>query len=82
MARIKIERGLNLGAAYTPEMQQGGKRPEPSWTSLGAQVRDAEALGYDAVLAVETQHDPYLILAIAALSLAVFWVIGLILGIL
>ncbi len=66
MARIKLERGLNLGAAYTPEMQQGGARPEPTWTSLGEQVRDAESLGYDTVVAVETQHDPYLVLAIAA----------------
>jgi probable F420-dependent oxidoreductase len=66
MARIKLERGLNLGAAYTPEMQQGGTRPEPTWTTFGDQVRDAEALGYDTVVAVETQHDPYLILAVAA----------------
>lgn len=66
MARIKIERGLNLGAPYTPEMQLGGKPPEPTWATLGAQVRDAEALGYDALMAVETMHDPYLVLAIAA----------------
>lgn len=66
MAHTKIERGLNLGAAYTPDMQQEGKRPEPTWSGLGAQVREAEALGFDAVVAVETQHDPYMILAIAA----------------
>ena len=66
MARIKIERLLNLGAPYTPEMQQGGKRPEPTWTTLASQVAEAEALGFDTVMAVETQHDPYLILAIAA----------------
>jgi alkanesulfonate monooxygenase SsuD/methylene tetrahydromethanopterin reductase-like flavin-dependent oxidoreductase (luciferase family) len=66
MARIKLERGLNLGVAYTPEMQQGGTRPEPTWTTLSEQVRDAESLGYDTVVAVETQHDPYLVLAIAA----------------
>src|SRR5262249_8893379 len=65
MARIKIERMLNLGAAYTPEMGAGGK-PEPDWTTLGAQVREAGALGYDTVVAVEVQHDPYLMLAIAA----------------
>lgn len=68
MATIKIERGLNLGAAYTPEMQQGGKKPEPTWTTLRDQVREAEAIGYDTVVAVETQHDPYLILGIAALE--------------
>ncbi|HXW85521.1 MAG TPA: TIGR03617 family F420-dependent LLM class oxidoreductase [Candidatus Binataceae bacterium] len=66
MAKIKIERGLHLGAAYTPEMQQGDKRPEPTWSGLREQVRDAESLGYDAVVAVETQDDPYLMLAIAA----------------
>ncbi|HEY6417898.1 MAG TPA: TIGR03617 family F420-dependent LLM class oxidoreductase [Candidatus Binataceae bacterium] len=66
MARIKIERALHLGAAYTPDMQQGGKRPEPTWSTLRDQVREAEALGYDTVMAVETQDDPYLILAIAA----------------
>ena len=66
MKQIKIERGLHLGTAYTPDMQAGGKRPEPTWTTLRDQVRDAESLGYDAVVAVETQDDPYLMLAIAA----------------
>ena len=65
MARIKVEQMLNLGAAYTPEMGAGGK-PEPDWTTLGAQVREAGALGYDTVVAVEVQHDPYLMIAIAA----------------
>ncbi len=66
MAKIKIERGLTHGVPYTPDMQQGGKRPEPTWSTIRDQVRDAEALGYDTLLAVETQHDPYLDLAIAA----------------
>src|SRR5260370_21100903 len=66
MAKVKLERGLHFGVPYTPEMETGGKRPEPTWSSLGQQVREAEALGYDTVLAVETQHDPYLALAIAA----------------
>src|SRR5215813_13941550 len=66
MAKITVERGLNFGAAYTPEMQQEGKRPEPTWSTIPNQVREAEALGYDTILAVETQHDPYLALAIAA----------------
>ena len=52
--------------AYTPDMQDGTKRPEPTWSTIRDQVRDAEALGYDTILAVETQHDPYLELAIAA----------------
>jgi probable F420-dependent oxidoreductase len=66
MAKIKIERGLNLGAPYTPDMQQPGKRPEPTWSTLRDQVREAEAIGYDTAIAVETQYDPYLMLAIAA----------------
>ncbi len=63
---VKIERGLNYGVAYSPEMQQGGARPEPSWSTIRDQVREAETLGYDSLIAVETQHDPYLALAIAA----------------
>jgi probable F420-dependent oxidoreductase len=62
---IKIERALHFGVPYTPEMQSGSKR-EPTWSTLRDQVRDAEALGYDTLIAVETQHDPYLALAIAA----------------
>ena len=65
MAKIKIERMLNLGAPYTPEMGAGGKA-EPSWSGLGEQMREAAALGYDTVVAVETQHDPFLMLAVAA----------------
>jgi probable F420-dependent oxidoreductase len=65
MAKIKIERMLNLGAAYTPEMGAGGK-PEPTWSALGEQVREAASLGYDTMVAVETQHDPFLMLAVAA----------------
>lgn len=66
--KIKIERGLNFGAPYTPEMQQSGTRPAPVWNTIPAQVREAEALGYDSIVAVETQHDPYLGLAIAAME--------------
>ncbi|HUA32772.1 MAG TPA: TIGR03617 family F420-dependent LLM class oxidoreductase [Candidatus Binataceae bacterium] len=66
MAQVKIERGLNFGTPYTPEMQEGGKRPEPTWSTIRDQVRDAESLGYDTIIAVETQHNPYLALAIAA----------------
>ena len=47
-------------------MQTGEKRPEPTWSTIRDQVREAEALGYDTLLAVETQHDPYLELAVAA----------------
>jgi len=64
---IKIERGLYFGVPYSPDMNQGGgKRGEPTWSTLREQVRDAESLGYDTLIAVETQHDPYLALAIAA----------------
>ncbi len=66
MAQIKIERGLHLGTPYTPDMQDGSKRAEPTWSTIRDQVRDADSLGYDAILAVETQHDPYLELAVAA----------------
>jgi probable F420-dependent oxidoreductase len=65
MAKIKVERMLNLGAAYTPEMGAGGK-PEPSWATLPEQVREAQTLGYDTAVAVETQHDPFMMLAVAA----------------
>src|ERR1700685_4494716 len=66
MANIKVERGLHLGMPYSRDMQDGGKRPEPTWSGIRDQVREADALGYDTLLAVETQHDPYLELAIAA----------------
>src|ERR1700735_5591861 len=66
MAKIKVERGLNLGMPYTPDMRDGSNRAEPTWSTIRDQVRDADSLGYDAILAVETQHDPYLELAVAA----------------
>ena len=66
MAQIKIECGLNFGTPETSETPQGGKRSGPVWTTLRDQVRAADALGYDAVVAAEMQHDPYLALAIAA----------------
>ena len=66
MATIRVERGLHFGVPYTPEMESGGRRSEPTWGTIREQVRDAEALGYDTLIAVETQHDPYLALAIAA----------------
>jgi probable F420-dependent oxidoreductase len=66
MAKIKLEKILNWGTPYSPEMQTGETSKGPRWDTLRQQVRDAEADGYDAVLAVETQHDPFLALAIAA----------------
>src|SRR5271154_3074046 len=66
MAKIKIERGLHLGTPYTPDMQDGAKRAEPTWSTIRDQVRDADSRVSGAVLAVETQHDPYLELAVAA----------------
>jgi alkanesulfonate monooxygenase SsuD/methylene tetrahydromethanopterin reductase-like flavin-dependent oxidoreductase (luciferase family) len=65
MAGFKVERVLNWGVAYSPEMQSGGK-PRPQWDTMRNQVREAEELGYDAVVGTETQHDPFLALAIAA----------------
>jgi probable F420-dependent oxidoreductase len=66
MATTKIEKVLNWGVAYTPEMDKGGQRPQPRWDTLRDQVRDATELGYDTAVAVETQHDPFLALAVAA----------------
>jgi probable F420-dependent oxidoreductase len=63
--QIKIERTLNFGVPYTPEMGTGAAS-QPTWSTLRDQVREAESLGYDTVVAVETQHDPFLALAIAA----------------
>jgi alkanesulfonate monooxygenase SsuD/methylene tetrahydromethanopterin reductase-like flavin-dependent oxidoreductase (luciferase family) len=65
MAAFKVEKILNWGVAYSPEMQTGGK-PRPRWDTARAQVREAEELGYDAVVGAETQHDPFLMMALAA----------------
>jgi probable F420-dependent oxidoreductase len=65
MASFKVEKMLNWGVAYSPEMQTGGK-PRPRWDTMRAQVREAEELGYDAVVGAETQHDPFLAMALAA----------------
>ena len=65
MALFKVEKMLNWGVAYSPEMQTGGK-PRPRWDAMRAQVREAEELGYDAVVGAETQHDPFLAMALAA----------------
>ena len=65
MAPFKVERMLDWGAAYSPEMGVGGK-PRPRWDTIRAQVREAEEIGYDAVVGAETQHDPFLMMALAA----------------
>ncbi len=65
MAKIKIERTLNFGVPYAPEMSMGSAS-EPTWSTLREQVREADSMGYDTAVAVETQHDPFLALAIAA----------------
>src|SRR5262249_11944656 len=65
MAAFKVERMLNWGTAYSPEMATGAN-PRPRWDTIGAQVRQAEELGYDAVVGAETQHAPFLMIAIAA----------------
>lgn len=61
MARIKIEQRLNVPAPQKPA--NSGRAP---WASLLDQVKEAEELGYDAVLSTAQQHDPYMILAVAA----------------
>ena len=66
MAKTKLEKVLNWGTPYSPEMQSGDKSAGPRWDTLRQQVREAGELGYDTVLGVETQHDPFLALAIAA----------------
>lgn len=47
-------------------MQSGEKHEGPRWDTLRQQVHEAEGVGYDTVLGVETQHDPFLALAVAA----------------
>ena len=37
MANIKLERALHFGVPYTPDMQSGDKRPEPTWSTLREQ---------------------------------------------
>lgn len=66
MTKTKLEKVLNWGAPYSPEMQSGENSAGPRWDTLRQQVREAGELGYDTVLGVETQHDPFLALAIAA----------------
>jgi probable F420-dependent oxidoreductase len=63
MATIKIERVLR-----TPDDAPipGGLASTAPWATLTDQVKAAEELGYDSVLAVAMQHDPYMILAVAA----------------
>ncbi len=66
MARFKVEKVLNWGTPYSPEMQTGERPQGPRWDTLRRQVCEAEEMGYDTVLGVETQHDPFLALAVAA----------------
>jgi probable F420-dependent oxidoreductase len=65
MAAFKVEKALNWGTAYSPEMEISGQA-RPRWDTMRAQVRQAEELGYDAVVGAETQHDPFLAMALAA----------------
>lgn len=62
MARTKIEKRLHVPGPVSAEQAAG----KPPWTDLCEQVREAEALGYDAVIATAMQHDPYMMLAVAA----------------
>lgn len=66
MAPLKVERGLALGQRYRPDMGDQDAQLEPFWHTLGAQVREAEALGYDSLVIPEVKHDPFIAAAIAA----------------
>ena len=60
---MKIETLLPLGAL------DPGLRAAPAPLDIGAVAADAqraEALGYDGVVAEETKHDPYIVMALAA----------------
>ena len=63
MARIKIERRLNVPNPAAPRGTASANAP---WAALGEQVKEAEELGYDTVISTAQQHDPYMILAVAA----------------
>lgn len=63
MARIKIERRLNVP---NPAASSGPASGNAPWATLTDQVKEAEQLGYDTVVATALQHDPYMILAVAA----------------
>ncbi len=68
MAAIKIEKILR-----TPDdasISAGPASATAPWATVADQVKEAEELGYDSVLAVALQHDPYMILAVAAQQLS------------
>ena len=68
MKAIKVERHLALGRPYNPGMGRQSLDPEPYWHTLGTQVREAEALGFDTLVTPETTFDPFMALAVAALE--------------
>src|ERR1700676_5388274 len=39
--------------------------PQENLRRVGAAARDAEAAGYDGIIAMENKHDPFLALAVA-----------------
>lgn len=66
--KFRVERRLNYGLAHEMESRGGLKHvmTPPDWGSIAGQVRDAEALGYDVLLAAEIPIDPYLALTLAS----------------
>jgi probable F420-dependent oxidoreductase len=63
MAEKKIEMRLRVPE---PAGAAGPAAARAPWSTLLDQVKEAETLGYDAVVATTQQHDPYIILAAAA----------------
>jgi probable F420-dependent oxidoreductase len=66
--RFKLERRLHFGSAHEAASRGGLSRvlTEPDWQSIPEQVREADALGYDVLVAAETPIDPYFPLVLAS----------------
>jgi probable F420-dependent oxidoreductase len=62
---MKIERFLNWSSGESIAYE-GRSAKQPNWAGIRDQVRDAESLGYDALVIPETTHDAYLAVALAA----------------
>jgi probable F420-dependent oxidoreductase len=65
---FRLERRLNFGFEHELASRSGLQRvmTPPDWGSIPAQVRGAEALGYDVLLAAEVPIDAFLPLALAS----------------
>lgn len=66
--KFRLERRLNFGLEHELQSRGGLQRvlTPPDWGSIAGQVRNADALGYDVLLAAEIPIDPYLPLALAS----------------